>query len=122
VIKGSSGGKDLLAVKARRACADVSIVIVRRITWNGEEEQHWMRGATPVAPDAPVLCGKRLPPFEDLEEDDDAIELETKPMCRRCARAWSNIFRQTRRVFAASVKRDLASLPVIDEPVTGSGS
>ncbi len=77
-----------------------------------------MAAATPVVPDAPVLCGKRLPPFEDLEEDDEAIEFKTKPMCRRCSRVWSKIFRQTRRLFAASVKRDLDALPIVDEPVT----
>jgi hypothetical protein len=118
VIKESSGSKNLFTVKPFRDRADGYLMTIRRITWNGEKEQHWMAAATPVVPDAPVLCGKRLPPFEDLEEDDEAIEFKTKPMCRRCSRVWSKIFRQTRRLFAASVKRDLDALPIVDEPVT----
>jgi hypothetical protein len=93
-------------------------VVIRRITWIGEKEQHWMPAATPVAPDAPVVCGKRLPPFEGLDVDDEAVELRTKPMCHRCSRAWSNVFKRARHAFAASVQRDLDSLPIIDEPLT----
>jgi hypothetical protein len=122
VIKESSGSKNLFTVKPIRGSADAFVVVIRRITWIGEREQHWMPAVTPVAPDAPVLCGKRLPPFEDHEEDDEAIEFKTKPMCRRCSRAWSRIFTRTRRIFAASVERDLDALPIIDEPVTGQPS
>ena len=119
MIKGSSGSKNLFTVKPFGDRADGYLMVIRRITWNGEKEQHWMAAGTPVAPDAPVLCGKRLPPFEELDEDDEAIEFKTKPMCRRCSRVWSRIFRRTRRLFAASVKRDLDALPIIDEPLTG---
>jgi hypothetical protein len=119
VIKESSGRKNLFTVKPMRDGADASVVIVRRITWSGEKEQHWMPGATPVVPDAPVLCGRRLPPFDGVEEDDESVELKTKPMCSRCARAWAKVFRQARRAFVASVKRDLDALPTVDEPVPG---
>jgi hypothetical protein len=87
----------------------------RRITWSGEKEQHWMPAAAPVVAGAPLLCGKRLPPFDGVPEEDDQ-ELKTTPMCRRCNRAFWKIWRRAHEAFAADVTRDLDSLPTIDLP------
>jgi hypothetical protein len=85
----------------------------RRLTWNGEPEQHFMPAASSVVAGAPMLCGKRLPPFEDVDGDEEGVFKEI-PLCRRCSRARSNIFRHARRAFAADVVRDLDSLPTVD--------
>jgi hypothetical protein len=60
-----------------------------------------------------MLCGKRLPPFEDVNED-ESCDLEKIPMCGRCSRAYWKIFRRARSAFAADVVRDLDTLPTVD--------
>ena len=87
----------------------------RRVAWSGEAEQHFMPAASPVVVGAPMLCGKRLPPFDDVDGD-ESCDLKEIPMCGRCSRASSKILRRARRKFAADVVRDLDSLPTADTP------
>jgi hypothetical protein len=42
----------------------------RRVAWSGEAQQHFMPAASPVVVGAAMLCGKRLPPFDDVDGDE----------------------------------------------------
>jgi hypothetical protein len=108
---------DTIRLRAGRSRADASGVhhpSFRRVTWDGEEEQHWMPAAAPFEPGTPMLCGKRLPPFDGVTEDE--AEFKTTPVCRRCNRAFWKIFRRARDAFAAAVEGDLEKLPTLDLP------
>jgi hypothetical protein len=87
----------------------------RRVAWSGEAEQHFMPAALPVVAGAPMLCGKRLPPFDDVDGD-ESCDLKEIPMCGRCSRTSSKIFRRARREFTADVLGDLDSLLTVDTP------
>jgi hypothetical protein len=87
------------------------------MTWSGEPEQHFMPAASPFVAGAPMLCGKRLPPFDDVN-DDEAGDFKKIPMCRRCSRARSKILSRARCAFVTDVARDLDSLPMVN---TGEG-
>ena len=55
-----------------------------RITWDGEEHQHFIPAAVQIVPGFGVLCGMRGP--EVLGEMNEIEEQIEKPMCRRCKR------------------------------------
>ena len=84
---------------------------VRHLTWDGEAVQHFQPYSHPVVPHAPMLCGTRLPPFEGSPRDDKPI---TKPLCRRCGRAYWKIWRRKRTDFEKSVQTDLDQIPTLD--------
>jgi hypothetical protein len=87
----------------------------RRVAWSGEAQQHFMPAASPVVVGAAMLCGKSLPPFDDVDGD-ESCDLTEIPMCGGCSRASSKILRRARREFAADVVRDLDALPTTDTP------
>jgi hypothetical protein len=62
-----------------------------RITWESEQDQHFIPAAAEIVPGFAVLCGKRGPDvFGEMNETEEQIE---KPVCRRCSRAHTKISR-----------------------------
>jgi hypothetical protein len=64
-----------------------------------------MPAAAPLIASAPLLCGKRLPPFDGVANNDSG-ESNRRPVCRRSKRAYWKIFRRARRAFADAVEAD----------------
>jgi hypothetical protein len=88
----------LADVTARADSRGVAKPSFARITWDGENDQHFILAAAEIVPGFAVLCGKRGPEvFGEMNETEEQIE---KPMCRRCARAWSKINRRWVRLDA----------------------
>jgi len=87
----------------------------RGVTWDAEQHLHLMPLSAPLAPGAPMICGKQLPLVisGDTECEPGVID---KRICPRCNKTVWKVRRRSQEVFAAEVTRDLDQLEVTDEP------
>jgi hypothetical protein len=85
----------------------VTYFLVRKVTWDGEDVQHFQPPSHPLVTGAPMLCGARFPECLGSPEE---VEMIDKPGCRRCWRAYWKIWRRKRGDFEADALREIEAI------------